>query len=206
MLVAMELTRTQVPLGEYVPTADQVIVIDGLSWEGFETLLALRGERCRPKVAYLDGVLELMGTSRWHEKIKGNIGRLVEVFCLHHAIPYSTYGNWLQKQQAKEAGIEPDECYIFDPDPVLKDKPDLAIDVVWTSGGLSKLEIYRRLGVREVWFWQNEVISVHVLGERGYTAVPSSELLPSIDLALVARLAMVEPTSTAVTEFRASLG
>jgi len=40
-------------------------------------------------------------------------------------------------------------------------------EVVWTSGGIDKLEIYRRLGVGEVWRWKDSRIEIHVLqGER----------------------------------------
>ena len=42
-------TDAPVPLGDYVPTADSVIVMSGITWEGFESLLALRGERSRPE-------------------------------------------------------------------------------------------------------------------------------------------------------------
>jgi hypothetical protein len=37
------------------------------------------------------------------------------------------------------------------------------IEVVWTSGGLGKLEIYRRLGVGEFWQWKRGRIQVHLL-------------------------------------------
>jgi hypothetical protein len=55
------------------------------------------------------------------------------------------------------------------------------IDVVWTSGGLNKLEIYRRLGVGEVWVWERDVgITVHLLQEGHYAESPRSALLPDL--------------------------
>ena len=198
-------TTTPVPLGEYVPTADQVIVMHEISWEGYESLLALRGDRRRPKLAYLDGVVELMTTSRDHEGIKGTIGRLAEAYCNEIGLDFTTYGNWTLKQRVKKAGVEPDECYVFGPSPKLKDRPDLVIEVVWTSGGIAKLEAYRRLGVGEVWFWEDDAISVHVLGGETYSARDRSACLPGLDLALVCRLAQVDPTSAAVRQLVASL-
>ena len=44
-----------------------------------------------------------------------------------------------------------------------KNVPDLVIEVVVTSGGINKLEVYRRLQVPEVWFWENEEFSVYHL-------------------------------------------
>ncbi|MEG4506483.1 Uma2 family endonuclease [Microcoleus sp. F6_B4] len=35
--------------------------------------------------------------------------------------------------------------------------PDLAIEVVFTSGGIDKLQLYKRLGIPEVWFWEDGV-------------------------------------------------
>jgi len=207
MMAAMvsRMTDVPLPLGDYVPTADQLIVIEGVDWAGYEALLALRGERSRPKLAYLDGVVELMSTSREHEGLKSVVGLLVEAYCLERDVAFSAYGNWTLKQQVKRSGIEADECYIFGPRPKDKDQPDLAIEIVWTSGGIDKLEAYRRLQVGEVWFWKQDEISVHVLGRDGYAAHERSVCLPDLDLDLVCRLALVEPMSEAIKQLRAIL-
>lgn len=194
-------TSEPIPLGEYVPTADQRILLRGLSWAGFQTLIALRGERRRPRMAYLDGVVELMGPSRSHELITSNLGRFVEAFCSSRGIAWSPYGHWHLDDESEEAGVEPDECYIFGRDQSA-DRPALAIEVVWTSGGLNKLEVYRRLGVGEVWFWKRDIIAVHVLGPSGYETRDRSACLPDIDLALICRLARHQIVSDAVDEFR----
>jgi len=65
--------------------------------------------------------------------------------------------------------------------------PDLIIEVVWTRGGLDKLEIYRRLGIAEVWSWKRDEISVHVLVEGQYETRTRSAFLPELDLDLVCR-------------------
>jgi Uma2 family endonuclease len=198
-------TDAPVPLGEYVPTADSVIVMSGMSWDAYESLLALRGERGRPKLAFLDGVVELMSPSRHHEGIKRVIGHLVEVYCAERGIPWQGYGEWTQRDPGEKAGLEPDECYVFDRDPERKDRPDLAIEVVWTAGGIDKLEIYRRLAIPEVWFWARDRITVFVLGASGYEQRATSACVPGIDLDLVCRLIPVKPTSEAGEQFRAAL-
>src|SRR5207244_10147640 len=65
--------------------------------------------------------------------------------------------------------------------------PDLAIEVVLTSEGLDKLEIYRRLGVREVWFWRHEQFAIYHLRGQQYESAPNSVLLPDLNMALLAR-------------------
>jgi hypothetical protein len=44
-----------VALGDYVPAADQRIVMRDVGWAGYEALLAMRGAHRRPRMTYLDG-------------------------------------------------------------------------------------------------------------------------------------------------------
>jgi len=198
-------TTGSISPGDYVPTADERIVLRGQSWTAFQTLLALRGDRARPRMAYLDGEVELMGTSRGHEGVKGKIGPIVQQYCFERGILLTSYGNWLLDDASEEAGAEPDDCYVFGAEPLAKGCPDLVIEVVWTRGGLDKLEIYRRLGIGEVWFWKRDEISVHVLVEGQYETRTCSACLPELDLDLVCRLVAVDPLNEAIRQLREAL-
>ena len=66
--------------------------------------------------------------------------------------------------------------------------PDLAIEVIWTAGGIDTLEIYRRLGIGEVWFWKRERIEIHVLRRDAYEVAERSRLFPDLDVGLLASL------------------
>jgi hypothetical protein len=57
--------------------------------------------------------------------------------------------------------------------------------VIWTSGGLNKLDVYRKLGVREVWFWKAGRLEVYVLRAERYVRTPRSRLVPEVDLDLL---------------------
>jgi Uma2 family endonuclease len=197
-----------VSAGEYVPTADGRVVMYGVRWSHYEALLALRGDTSSPRISYLDGAIELMRPSKDHERIKSYIGRLVETFAIERGIELSPYGSWTLKQAPKEAGVEPDECYLIGVSSradQARETPDLVIEVVWTSGGIDKLEAYRRLGVDEVWFWKNDALQVYVRRADAYVPVQESAALPGLDLALLC--AMLEhPTATqAIKAFRAAL-
>ncbi len=167
--------------GDYVPTADQRLVMHRVPWSHYEAQLALRGEAPVPRLAYLDGALEFTSPSKDHERIKSYIGRLIEVYALEPCVDLSPYGSWTLKRALAQAGAEPDECYIIGADQS-KNSPDLAIEVVWTRDGVDKLEIYRRLGVGEVWFWIDGRIVVHVLSGDTYQITPRSACLPGLDL------------------------
>jgi Uma2 family endonuclease len=193
-----------IPAGEYVPTADERIVMYNVPWSHFEVQLALRGDASSPRMAYRDGVLELMSPSKGHERMKSYLGRLVEVFALECNVELSPYGGWTLKGQPELAGIEPDECYIIGSDQS-KERPDLAIEVIWTSGSIDKLEIYRRLKVAEVWFWKDDVLSVHVLSDGRYEKAERSVLLPALDLALLCTFLDRRSATEAMREFRDTL-
>lgn len=168
---------------------DQRVVLYGKTWADYDAQLAIRGfEGRRPKLAYLAGALELMSPGPDHERIKWHVGCIFEVYCTEMGIPISGRGEWTIRDESNEAGAEPDECYFVDDD-YTKPRPDLVIEVVWTRGGIRKLEIYRRLGVPEVWFWDDDEIAVYVLGEGGYERRSRSPVAPLLDLAKLGRLA-----------------
>ena len=168
-----------IPPEEVVSTADGRVILHGVSWEGWQAQLRLRGDKSAPRLTYLDGSMELMSPSKDHERIKSYLGRLVETYAMHHGIDLSPYGGWTLQEEVKNAGLEPDECYILGENQDLE-RPHLAIEVVWTSGGLDKLEAYRRLGVREVWFWRKRRLTVHELQGEAYVERTTSVAFPGL--------------------------
>jgi Uma2 family endonuclease len=195
---------TAIPAGEHVPTADQRLVTYNVPWSHYEAQLALRGDAPVPRIKYLAGAMELMSPSKEHERIKSYLGRLIEAYALERGIDLSPYGGWTLKDAPREAGAEPDECYLVGPDQS-RDRPDLAIEVIWTSGGLDKLEIYRRLNIGEVWLWQSGRLAVHVLRGGRYDHADRSALFPDLDLQLLCSLLDQPTVLQAITVLRAHL-
>jgi hypothetical protein len=74
-----------------------------------------------------------------------------------------------------------------------------------TSGGIDKLEVYRGLGVREVWVWSEGRIVVHVLGPNGYEERTGSEVVPVIDLEVLGRFAAQADQHAALKAYRDEL-
>jgi len=193
-----------IPASEIVGTADERVVMHGVPWAHFQAILALRGDTSVPRLSYLQGALEFMTPSRNHESIKTLLARMIEHYAMEVGIRLSGYGSWTLRSAPNERAIEPDECYILG-DPRLKDNPDLAIEVAWTSGGLDKLNVYSGLCVNEVWIWRHEAIQVYRLKGERYVKMSRSELLPDLDVALLARLAGYEDQHQALNEFRQAL-
>lgn len=186
------------------PDMDQRVILYGMTWKDYEILLAVRGDRAGARMAYLNGAIELMSPGINHEGVKKTLARLVEAYADERGLDLSGYGSWTLKNAMLERGLEPDECYVLGTE--RKEAPDLAIEVIWTSGGLNKLEIYRALGVPEVWIWERyKGFTVHLLRDGRYEEAPRSVLLPEIDLKLLEKLAVSQNQPQAVREFRAAL-
>jgi Uma2 family endonuclease len=189
--------------GPSVEDADQRVILYGISWERYEALLALFGDDFPGvRVTYLEGALELMSPSRSHELIKTTLARLLFAYAEEMGIPLEGYGSTTFRKRAKERGAEPDECFTIG---VMAEIPDIAFEVVWTSGGLDKLSVYQGLGVPEVWFWQAGAITLHRLGPGGYEEVTQSRFLPDLDVAELVRHLDLPSQSQAVRTYRESL-
>lgn len=170
-----------------IDDTDHFVRLHDVSWSDYERLLRIRGDHSAPRITYLHGEVEIMSPSRSHESIKSFIGCLVEVYCQHHEIEFTPYGAWTLKERREERGAEADECYVFG-EPKNPKRPDLAIEVEWTTGRIYKLEVYRKLGVREVWYWREGRIEPYLLRGERYRLAARSKVLPGIDLAEVASL------------------
>jgi Uma2 family endonuclease len=178
---------------------EQRFVLNGVSWRDY---LVLRDLLDSPglRMAYSKGALELMSPSEDHEHKKKLIARLFEVFALERDVPLDGKGSTTYRREAKERGLEPDECYFVGPR--TREFPDIAIEVVVTSGGIDKLDIYQALGVREVWFWENDAFHLHALTGDGYVPITRSALVPGLDFELLATFVRQDDQHRAVRAFR----
>jgi Uma2 family endonuclease len=183
-------------------TEQQYIVTD-VSWEAYEALLADLGDDFPGlRIHYLEGTLEITMPGRKHEVSKDNIARLLGVYFEETRTRFYGLGSTTFKREAKRRGAEPDVSFCVETD---KEFPDIAIEVVQTSGGINKLKIYQGLGVPEVWFWEKERFDVYHLRQDGYEQIDRSEFLPNLDLTLLATYVQHPEPLDAVLEFRAIL-
>jgi Uma2 family endonuclease len=184
-------------------THDQRVTLYDVSWSDFELILRIRGDRGGVRVTYLDGVLEFMSPSVDHEGIKKTTARLLEAYAEEKGLPFNGFGSWTLKNPARARALEPDECYSLSLG--RPTRPDLAIEVVWTTGGIDKLEVYRGLGVGEVWFWREGAIEVYALAGDRYERRERSTLLPELDLVELARHIDPENQTESVRRYRQTL-
>ncbi len=176
---------------------EERVLLDEVSWEAYEALLASWEDR-PIRLTYDNGSLEIMSPSRNHEKYGRVLGRLVESFTEEMNIPLNSGGSTTLRQQLKKRGLEPDECYWIknalkmpgpkDFDFKIDPPPDLSIEVDITSSSLDRMSIYASLGMPEVWRFDGDTFSIHLLQANGtYAESEQSAALPTLPPAEVVR-------------------
>jgi Uma2 family endonuclease len=169
---------------------DQRIVLTGVTWAQYEAVRAALDDKAGLRMTYLAGELEIMSPSRRHEHLKKFIARLIEAYADQRRIELLGFGSETYRREAAERGLEPDECYCVGAE---KDVPDIALEVITTSGGIDKLEVYRGLEVPEVWFWVDVRFAIYELVAGSYQPRARSRFLPALDLQRLAELVAATP-------------
>ena len=182
---------------------DEPILIDELSWREFkvvEQLLSRPGVR----LSFLDGVLEIRRMpGEKHETLKNElVNPSRSLFASNAGIDYTPTGSITLESPSGLVKREADKSYKLGPN---REFPDLAVEVVVTSGGINKLEAYKRLQIPEVWFWENGALRMYSLGADGYAEVDRSFVLPDLDIVLLVRCINIENHLQAMREFKQTI-
>jgi len=181
---------------------DQRVILNGIDWWQYETFLAIRGDSAGVRVTYLEGQLEIMSPSQTHAMLKTLIARLLETYAVERGLVFEGYGSMTMRNAPKLRGIEPDECYAIG---APKDSPDLAVEVMWTRGGIDKLDVYRGLGVKEVWIWRKEELKAYELRGDAYAEILQSVVIPGLAPSFIRQFLDYETQTEAVRKMRDAL-
>ncbi len=180
------------------PIADHnLLLISDVTWLQLETIETSFKDVGGVRFTYLDGVLEIMNLSLEHEETKFIISALLQAYMRVKGIRF--YGKGSATLGSKNIGgkKEPDESYNIHSKKAI---PDLIIEVIVTSGGVDVLEIYKRIGIPEVWFWSDGVLKIYHL-EGNYQRAKKSSLFPDLDFKILAKYINYYDQYDAVTEF-----
>ncbi|MFP4296836.1 MAG: Uma2 family endonuclease [Spirulinaceae cyanobacterium] len=186
-------------------STEQRFVYSGLTWPQFKLIETGFDQSPGVRLAYYHQTLEIFMPGREHEVFSRLIAFLIGLFCLEKGIEFEPTGSMTQQREG-EVSLQGDESYCFgDSKPI----PDLAIEVIFTSGGPDKLERYQALGLPEVWFWQDGLFSLYRLQGDRYEKISRSAIpeLETLDIALLTRCVLKAQTSRleAAREFRQGL-
>jgi Uma2 family endonuclease len=192
--------------GPWVSEGERRFVLHGVPWWTYVALRDALDQQGGLKMTYLEGALELMSPSTLHEDAKKIIARLVEVWAMERDVDLRGFGGATFRREAKERGLEPDECYKLGK---LEDEgvPDIAIEVIITTSLVDKMAVYAGLGVPEVWVWrEGGPLVVQRLVGHHYEPRSRSEVLPDLDLTELSKFVRPGENQTALAKaYRAAL-
>jgi Uma2 family endonuclease len=181
MVVALE--RLAVPPG-------QKLLLSGISWQEFETILEDLGESRGSRIVYDRGTLEIMTPLPEHEMNKVLVSNLVEALLEELEIDFWCLGSTTFKSEILGKGIEPDNCFYIRNEAAVRGKsrlnltsdppPDLALEIEVNSR--SHPNIYAALGVPELWRFEQGKLQINVLQAGKYVEVEESQIFPNFPL------------------------
>ena len=182
---------------DFVESREESLVLSGITWQQFKGLESSFAPIAGVRLVYLDGVLQIVILEDEHEYYKRTIGLLLEAYLRGRGIRFYSQGSATLGGEGVQVQKEPDESYSLG---CRKAIPDLVVEVVVSSSGMDSLGIYERIGVPEVWFWEDGMLKVYTWqGE--YRQVERSGLLPDLDLGLLAKYVVYHDQYDAVSDF-----
>lgn len=193
--------------------AGQSTVLHEIDWQQFESILQDLGDKRRSRIAYLNGVLEIVMPLPEREKIKVLIRDFVQVLMDEMEIDFEGFGSTTFKRVDKLAGLEPDDCFYIQNnvamrgirklDMTIDPPPDLAIEVDVTSK--TKFDVYRVLGVPELWLY-DQTLKIYILRDGEYIESELSPIFGDIPIRDVIpqflEISLSQGRSTAMKAFR----
>ncbi len=139
------------------------IVLPGVSWQQFETLLEELGPTRTARLTYDRGKLEMMTPLEEHERCSRLIESLMLVVADEMEIQINSIGSILLKRADLGCVAQPDSSYYLtekirsnraELDLNQSPPPDVVVEVSITKSSLDKFAIYAALGLPEVWqYW-----------------------------------------------------
>jgi len=169
---------------------EQRVVLQNVSWETYERLLAESVESVGTRFTYDEGALEIMVVSIGHENPNRILAQLVEIVAEETRRDLHLAGSTTFKRKDLAKGFEPDSCFYIDHaeqvrgkeelDLVTDPPPDLVIEVDITGSSLSRFPIFAALGVPEVWRFDGDRVTMHRLERGRYAPIEASLALPPL--------------------------
>jgi Uma2 family endonuclease len=167
------------------------VLLHNISWEQFERLLEDLGDRRSARIAYDNGTLEIMTPLPEHEYFKETLSDAVKDIAEEIAKDYESYGSTTWRKRIKMAGVEPDNCFYFQNEAVVRGRvdldlsqgdppPDLVLEIDITNKSLDRFPIYARLEVPELWCYDAGELRIYHLRNGEYVETEVSLAFPML--------------------------
>ncbi|MEO1634278.1 MAG: Uma2 family endonuclease [Cyanobacteria bacterium J06631_9] len=194
------------------------VVLENISWYTYQSLLADFERSPAIRLTYDSGTLEIRMPLDVQESYKKLIGRLIEAATEELGLEVRSLGSKTCNREDLTSGLEPDQCYYIQNELLVRGveqidlnqlpPPDLAAEIDITSSSLDRFEIYKNLGVPEIWRFDGECLTINLLTDGGYSSVNQSiALIPltAKDFSEFVARSKVVGENSLLRQFRATL-
>lgn len=166
------------------------VVLNGVSWETYESLLTDFADRSVPRLTYDRGTLEIMSPTGSHGRYAHILSLIIEVLAEEMSVELVCFGITTFRRKDLKRGFEPDSCFYIQNEAHFRGKlkldlkvdppPDLLVEVDITSSSLDRFSIFAAFGVPEVWRFDGEKLEIFLLSEGTYAKSEKSVALPFV--------------------------
>ena len=188
------------------------VVLYPVSWPTYKALVA-EVDCPGTRFTYDRGTLEIRSPSYRHERFKKLLCRMIHTLTEELWIPIRSDGSTTWMSDARQQGLEPDECYYVANEPRVRGRkeidlavdppPDLAVEVEISARSIDKMPLYAALGVPEIWRYDGKTLQVEQLQPDGtYARRDRSTAFPFLPLEELARFLDRRDTTDETTWIR----
>lgn len=160
-----------------IPSPERVL-LHNISWQTYRSLVKDCENQPALHLTYDRGLLEISMPLDPHETYKKLLGRLVEALTEELGIEIRSLGSRTCDRENLDRGLEPDQCYYIQNEPVVWDKPqidlrtdpppDLAIEGDISRSSIDRLDIYANVGIPEIWCYDDQSLIMYGLVNQHY--------------------------------------
>jgi Uma2 family endonuclease len=172
-------------------------VLQNISWQTFKAMLADMGCERNKRLAYDNGIIEIMTPLMPHENSNRLIEGFVLVLCEEFGLEVKSAGSLTMTRDDLERGAEPDSSYYIQNELLVRNKenidlstdppPDLVLEVEYSRSKIDKLALYASMEVPEFWRYNGNVLRIYALNSGQYSQSNNSQTFVPVPVTEIPR-------------------
>jgi Uma2 family endonuclease len=201
----------------HLPPGGTLTLYD-VSWAEYEQLLEELNDSNAVRISYDHGRLDVMSPSQYHEMYKDLLLRVALAVADHLGCDFESRGSTTFKAGQFEQGVEPDTFFYIQNaariigrrrlDLFRDPPPDVIVEIDVSHGSRSRFDFYARIGVPEIWLYDERRAQIYHLQENEYIEATNSRAFPPLTAEVLTQCLEQSKTagqSAALRSFRAWL-
>jgi len=182
-----------------------MLILQHVSWEDYEQILAELGDAPNVRVNYDQGRLEIIAPLSEHEAYAETIQEMIRVVTRELRLKLEARGSATLNLHPQAKGAEPDGCFYIHHAAAIIGKrrldlsvdppPDIVVEIDVTNESLTKFPVYAALSVPEIWRYDGQNVEIYHRADQHYKVLPASRAFPFLSAAVISEFLEQSKTS-----------